>query len=200
MERRNNYDRAARDAEKRFLSYDQETLIRAFGLKADAEFLYVRFVARDYRINRETGAVESLPDRRRAGFEEVLSIFDALCYSGRPPVLTGDWTPTGSLHRAASGPSSMDNPRLAAAFAENAARLPAVCQTLDASIAEGGDFCCEIPVFEPFRTRLRLWLPDDEFPAQLQFFWDRNALSFVHYETIFYMMNHILSRFEALLS
>ena len=53
-----------------------------------------------------------------------------------------------------------------------------------------------IPVFGSFSTLLRLWLPDDEFPAQLQFLWDQNALSFVHYETIFYIMIHVINRLE----
>ena len=45
------------DAEQRFLAYDQEKMIRKFQLEADEAFLYLRFVGRDYRINRKNGKI-----------------------------------------------------------------------------------------------------------------------------------------------
>ena len=141
MERRNNYELAARQAETLFLNYDQQAVIQSFSLEADADYIYLDFVAKPYRITRRTGALERGPVWTRAGFEEVLSVYDILCHSGK-------------------------------------------------------DLAFVIPVFGSFSTLLRLWLPDDEFPAQLQFLWDQNALSFVHYETIFYIMIHVINRLE----
>ena len=161
MERRNNYEIAARQAEALFLNYDQEAVIRSFGLKADDDFIYLDFVSRPYRITRKTGALERGPVWTRAGFEEVLSVYDALCYSGKPPVPSGEWVLTGALRGAAAGPSALDSAERAAWLAEH------------------------YPVFA-----------DDEFPAQLQFLWDSGALRFVHYETIFYIMGHVLNRLE----
>jgi len=200
MERWNNYDRAARQAERLFLGYDQEALIRAFSLSADGSYLYVRFVARPYRIDRRSGAVERGPDWSRAGFEEVLSIFDALCHSGRPPAPHGAWVLTGSLHGAASGPSTFDESQTAARLARAIGLLPEVCRALDGTEAGGGDFACEIPVIAGFSALFRLWLPDDEFPAQVQFLWSENALAFLHYETIFYVQIHLMRRLEEELS
>lgn len=196
MERRNNYELAARQAEKLFLNYDQEAVIRNFSLKSNETYIYLDFVAKPYRITRETGALERGPVWTRAGFEEVLSIYDALCHSGKPPVLTGEWLLTGSLRGSAAGPSALDSPERAAWLAENFKYLPDACHALGGVEGTGGDLAFIIPVFGPFSTLLRLWLPDEEFPAQLQFLWDKNALTFVFYETIFYIMSHVLTRLE----
>ncbi len=200
MERWNNYDRAARQAEQLFLSYDQEALIRAFSLDADGSYLYVRFVARPYRIGRQSGAVERGPDWSRAGFEEVLSIFDALCHGEQPPAPRGAWVQTGSLRGMAAGPASINQPESAARLARSLALLPAACRALDGDVTgggdSGGDFNCEFPIIAGISARLRLWLPDDEFPAQVQFRWNMNVLDFLHYETLFYIQIHLLRRLE----
>lgn len=196
MERRNNYELAARQAETLFLNYDQEAVINSFGLNANMDYIYLDFVAKPYRIVRATGALERGPVWTRAGFEEVLSVYDALCHSGKPPVLTGEWLLTGSLRGAAAGPSALESPERVAWLAENHEHIPTACRALGGIEGSGGDVAFVIPVFGSFSTLVRLWLPDDEFPAQLQFLWDKNALAFVHYETIFYMMGHILDRLE----
>ena len=41
---------------------------------------------------------------------------------------------------------------------------------------------------------LRFWEADDEFPAQLQFLWDRNSMRYLTYETSFYTHGAILDR------
>ena len=55
MQKRNNYLIQAADAKKRFLSYDQDTLIQKFHLKSDANYLYTTMLSLPYRINRTTG-------------------------------------------------------------------------------------------------------------------------------------------------
>ena len=40
----------------------------------------------------------------------------------------------------------------------------------------------------------RFWEQDDEFPAQLQFLWDRNSMRYLTYETSFYTHRAILDR------
>ena len=57
-EKKTNYDKTREDAEQRFLAYDQEKMIRKFSLKADENYLYLRFVGRDYRISRKNGRIE----------------------------------------------------------------------------------------------------------------------------------------------
>ncbi len=138
MERRNNYELAARQAETLFLNYDQQAVIQSFSLEADADYIYLDFVAKPYRITRRTGALERGPVWTRAGFEEVLSVYDILCHSGKPPVLTGEWLLTGSLRGAASGPSALESPERAAWLAKNLDRIPAACRALGGIDGPGG--------------------------------------------------------------
>ena len=69
-------------------------MIRKFSLKADENYLYLRFVGRDYRISERTegssGTGEEIGkdyfEPAQAGFEETLAIMDVLCGSkGRLP-------------------------------------------------------------------------------------------------------------------
>ena len=63
-----NYEKMKREMQGHFLDFDQETMIRRFGLEHDAEYLYITFVKRPYRICRNTGRVEWSDD----GFACVL--------------------------------------------------------------------------------------------------------------------------------
>ena len=79
-EKKTNYDKTREDAEQRFLAYDQEKMIRKFQLEADEAFLYLRFVGRDYRINRKNGKIEWNRNRsEKIGF--VTRVITPFCSS-----------------------------------------------------------------------------------------------------------------------
>ena len=44
-----------------------------------------------------------------------------------------------------------------------------------------------------------VWEGDDEFPPKLQMMWDRNAISFLHFETTFYLQGDLIERLTKLL-
>ena len=52
-----NYDKMKDSMADVFLQYNQEEIISKFSLEYDKKYLYVLFVYRKYRINREPGAV-----------------------------------------------------------------------------------------------------------------------------------------------
>ena len=60
MTRKNNYLIQAQQAKARFLTYDQEKLIRKFGLKSDAQYLYIDLLCKPYRLNRVSGDLQRL--------------------------------------------------------------------------------------------------------------------------------------------
>ena len=55
-----------------------------------------------------------------------------------------------------------------------------------------GDVAYKIPVWENLCVIFRFWNSDEEFPAQLQFLCDRNMLDFMHYETVWFLVSHII--------
>ena len=60
MVRKDNYLIQAQQAKQRFLTYDQEALIRKFQLSADNTYLYVTLLRQTYRICRSTGNMQKL--------------------------------------------------------------------------------------------------------------------------------------------
>ncbi len=98
--RKSNYDITRDRVEGAFAGYDQEAMIRKFRLDSDEGFLYIRFAAREYRINRKTGRVERLPGLEHAGFNEVMTIFDVLCGSKEDCRLSGEFDIQGFQGKA----------------------------------------------------------------------------------------------------
>ena len=52
-----------------------------------------------------------------------------------------------------------------------------------------------IPVFDDLRLLIQLWFGDEEFPAQLRWLWDENALMYLKYETMYYAVGVVQKRF-----
>ena len=49
-------------------------------------------------------------------------------------------------------------------------------------------------MFDAVIVRLKFYLSDDEFPAQLVMLWDNEILKYMRYETTYYVMGHIYKR------
>ena len=58
MERRSNYDITRDRLERDFLQYDQAAMLRRIPLRHDADYFYLTFLRREYRIDRKSGRVE----------------------------------------------------------------------------------------------------------------------------------------------
>ena len=94
MARINNYLIQAQQAKARFLTYDQEKLIRKFNLQADDAFLYMTLLYKQYRLSRTTGDLERLEGESWQDantFEELLTLLDLLCDSRDDRWLTNRW-------------------------------------------------------------------------------------------------------------
>jgi len=82
---RSNYDIMRDSMELEFAKYNQDAMIQKFGLQSDASYIFLRFVGRDYRINRVTGRVEWYSDVRQeyihADYNASMTIFDMLAWS-----------------------------------------------------------------------------------------------------------------------
>lgn len=88
MERKqriSNYEKMKNQMAGAFLQYDQENMIRKFGLAYDNDFLYIWFFNRKYRIDRLTGQVswskDAFQTQEKADYNEAMTIYDVLCYS-----------------------------------------------------------------------------------------------------------------------
>lgn len=192
MKRTNNYLIMRDQAKSYFLNFDQQMLAERWNLPMDGQTLYVSFFEQPYRIDRKSGSVFRLETGEEAGFEEVLSIFDLLCYPKSRPQVRPEFAPVNSLDGKPAGAgvsTSGTFDSYAAAFGKDADAFCRACEALHGIRVPIGDIGYEFTVFADLKMRLKFYEADEEFPPQLTVLFHANALSYARYETIFYIMN-----------
>ena len=55
----------------------------------------------------------------------------------------------------------------------------------------GGDEAYAVEVMDGLEIGIFFWHADDEFPAQIRFFWDENATMYIKYETMHYTLGYL---------
>lgn len=197
-----NYDVMRDRMELEFAKYDQDAMIRKFDLKSDANYIFLRFVGRDYRIHRATGRIEWYSAARQAyihaDYSASMTIFDMLAWSRPDCTLAGQFVPTGEfggmVHSASAGGGIFSG--RAAYFAGRCEELRQACLKLGGKPAAIGDVSSIIPLFDFFPVMVQFWDADEEFGAVLKLMWDKNATDFMHYETIEFAAGHLIGRLK----
>lgn len=197
-----NYDIMRDRMELEFAKYDQMEMIRKFSLRYDKDFLYLRFVGRDYRINRTNGRIEWYSDTEKiyihASYNESMTIFDVLAWSKPGCRLTGRFVSTGDLPGTTKSASAAGNlfSSQSGLFAGRCESLRAACRKLGGIPGTVGDVSSIIPVFDFLPVMLQFWDADEEFGAVLKFMWDYNTTDFMHFETIAFATMHLIGRLK----
>jgi len=91
------------------------------------------------------------------------------------------------------------NKRLTGRFACRTEALNEACRKLGGRPFPIGDVAWELPVFDWFLVVFQLWIGDEEFPSAVRFLWDRDTLQFLHYETLYYIMGHVLTTLDQMI-
>lgn len=201
--KRSNYDQMLETAQELFLAYDQAAMVEKFHLDGDDTYLYLTCIGRPYRIERRTGALQWLDgagQSHAAGFNDGMTIYDILCYSRPDCRLSGQYGPINSVassyHTSGLGDALFADD--AAFFAARPEALVRACQALGGRPEGRGDIAYRLEVFPFFPVRVQFWQADEDFPASLQLHWDMNTLSFLHYETTYYLAGHLFARLREL--
>ena len=188
-----------------FLQYDQEPMIRKFALLHDKDYLYIPCVGRTYRVHRLTGAVswsaDSFQTEEKADYNEVMTIYDVLCYSRENCHLAHEWINIGSLSSIKGGTLAKEGNFFQHAgeyFDGKGDALAYACEMLQGRKIKGGDVAYELDMFSFLPISLHFWESDEEFPASLQILTDKNILDYIHYETVMFAITHVISRLKAI--
>lgn len=199
-----NYDKMKADAAHLFLKYDQESMCRKFDLKADRDFIYISFFSRLHRVDRSTGVVTFQDENGMtvdADFNASMVIYDLLCYSKPDCRTSGEIINIKGLNKVQSGTLSGtligDNGYLrpyADFFDKNSGRLSSACENIGGIKAERGDVAYTFLMFDFLPITLRFWESEDDIPASLQVFVDKNIIDFMHFETLMYAVSYLLGR------
>ena len=191
-----NYKIQFQNAQKFFLTYDQEKLIRKFRLKHDEAYLYMTMYGSPYRLCRRTGNLEKFKGTwvDANTFGEVMTLLDILCDSREDRFLTGKWMSTQMFGKYFhSGLLEPTFDELADAFDKNPGALERACRALGGRPIQGGDEAWAVEVMAGLEIGIFFWHADEEFPAQIRFFWDENALMYIKYETMHYTLGYLRS-------
>lgn len=191
-----NYKIQFQNAQKFFLTYDQEKLIRKFRLKADENYLYLTMYNSPYRLCRRTGNLEKFKEAwvDANTFGEVMTLLDILCDSKDDRFLTGKWMSTQMFGKYFhSGLLEPTFDELADTFDKHPGLLKKACKALGGRPIQGGDEAWAIPLMDGLEIGIFFWYADEEFPAQIRFFWDENALMYIKYETMHYTLGYLRS-------
>lgn len=186
-----NYRLQVEGAKKYFLRYDQDRLVKKLRLKADRDYLYTKMLCKPYRIHRRTGTVERLDEIwvETNGHGEVMTLLDLVCDSREDRFLTGRWKAMSNFgamfHRSLL--EEQEDP-FARAIQENREGFCRACEKLGGEPEPSGDISFSLEVFEGLKVLLQFWEEDEDFPPQVRYMWDENALMYLKYETMWYAL------------
>ena len=199
MERRDNYAITVQRAKTLFLEYDQRLLAQKLGAEMDGEYFYTAFLSEPCRIHRTTGDIS----RRHLGcwldansFNEVLTLLDLVCDSKENRYTTGKCKNMQYFGHGFHQSLLEQRDPWAERFQAQPEIFARACESLGGERFPLGDVAYSIPVFEDLRLLIQLWFGDEEFPAQLRYLWDENALMYLKYETMYYALPLILKRIK----
>ena len=127
-----------------------------------------------------------------------MSIYDVLCDSKPDCHLSGRFVSLNSLKGTVFSSGTVGNifQKYTGFFDGKTRELAKACEKLGGIPEKVGDVSYRLEIFPFLPAVFQFWYSDEEFPAMLKFMWDENILDYVHYETIFFMMSHVLSRLE----
>ena len=206
MEEKSNYDLQVDIAKEIFLEYDQALIIRKFHLEANEQYIYLTYLNTPCRINRESGGIEEQIGgqwRECRDFSTVMTIYDLLCYHKGEiaPTLFEQWCTVGTFVVTGVTKTEGFTRKYAKLFDDHLDTLKVACEKLGGVLLApmaGAELTCRFQVTDFFPVLLQFWAGDDEFSPKLLMLWDRNADSFMHFETTFYLQGDLLERLRQL--
>lgn len=201
-----NYEKMKNMMSSSFLKYDQEAIIKKFDLKCDKNYMYIYFFRRNYRIDRLTGSVswsdDSFISVKEADYNEVMTIYDVLCYSKEQCHPANEWINLTSLSSIQGGALEKSGGFFKSAgdyFDGKLKLLASACERLHGKKIDKGDIAYELPMFDFLSIVLRFWESDEEFPPSLQILTDKNILDYMHYETLMFAITHMFNRLKLMI-
>lgn len=201
MARVNNYLVQVKQAQERFLRYDQQALLEKLKLQGDHNYIYVKLLCKTYRISRSSGLVERLEETWEDAntHEEVMTLLDLVCDSRDDRFLSGRWKNMQSFGLMFHQNLAEGKNPFAEAIQENMEGFHRACKALGGEPEHNADIAYAIEVFEGLRICIQFWEGDEEFAPRVRYLWDENALMYLKYETMYFAINLLTKRIRALM-
>ena len=200
---RDNYEIAKENARRLFLTFDQSEVEARPFLSYDSAGFYLMFAGQNCRVSRKTGTVELQQadgSWEEAGFNTALTVYDLLCYSRPEARASGIFVTIGQLNSVFTSSANSDFYRSYAGWCnDHQDALNAACRKMGGVPADfKGDIAWQLPMTGFLPIVLQFWEADEEFPPSLTLLVDSRILDFMHFETVWYAIGHIMDRLKTL--
>ena len=197
-----NYELTLERMPAEFLKYDQRRMIDGFHLEHDAAYLYLPFLARRYRVGRQSGVIEwteNGTDYFPGGFEDSMTVYDLLCCAKEGRSLSGRFCRAENLPGAAYGadPAKGMMDPFAALCDRAPEKLARACRELGGVDMGMGELSFRLPLFDFLPVIVQFWSSDEEFPPVFKLMWDKNTLQYLKFETVCYAAIFLTQRLRA---
>ena len=199
MERRDNYAIMAQRAKELFLGFDRKALAGKLRAKLDGDYFCTAFLAEPYRIHCGTGDITRFHEGTWVdanSFGEVLTLLDLVCDSREDRHPGGGFKNMRDFGHGFHQSLLEQRDPWAEHFQDKAEQFAKACREMGGEAYPLGDVAYVLPVFDSLKLLVQLWYGDEEFPAQLRYLWDENALMYLKYETMFYAVPLVLNRIK----
>ena len=197
MERRDNYRIQSEQAKQLFLRFDQKKLVKKLNLEEDEAYLYPRMLASTYRICKTTADFRRLEDGNWVDANthaEVMTLLDLICDSREGRFLGHRWQNLLSFGLRFHQQLMEDSDPDALYFQSHREDFHRACRALKGTPLPQGDAAYAIELFDGLCFAIQLWLGDEDFPPQLRYMLDENALMYLKYETMYFARGVLLQR------
>lgn len=194
--RESNYEVMKHQMQEKFSSCDMSRIAQEWELESEGGDLLLTFVGRQYKINKNTGAVLCEQDgvQLEADYNVSMTLFDILTRKRQYASGTLKSSSSFSTVHSMNAPSGSMFDAVARCFDHHDVELSAACERLGGVPYGKGDVGYIIPVFRDLQVAIQFWDSDEEFGPSLNLFCDSNILSYMHFETMMFMLIHIVER------
>ena len=197
MERKDNYALQVQQAKQYFLNYDQQKLTEKLKLKHDETYLYTKMLNREYRICRKNGDLEGFVDgqwKNANTHGEFMTLMDLVCDSREDRYLACRFKNMSGFGKLFHSGMLESRDPFADHIQKNQEAFCRACESLGGTPEKIGDISYAIEVFDGLCICIQFWAQDEDFPPQVVWFWDENALMYLKYETMWFAVGLLKKR------
>lgn len=193
-----NYEKCCQDWRKKLAQADREELESRIPELIKNENGYVlRHFDRELLIDKEDFFIRCLSDSDEVNVTEQLNVYTYLWHRKGEARLSGNWVPFRDVPGAGPfGPAFQKgvNQVLADSFSGKMECLERACVKMGGKPLKQGDVGFELLAFPGIPIQIFFWDGDEEFEAQANVLFDKNAGQFIHVESLVSIAHVALAR------
>ncbi len=150
---------------------------------------------RQISIDLRSGLLCCISDNEPLSLNEKLNVYTLLWYCKDDAKISGSWLPFHSMKNASPFAPAFEKSILCSfsrMFDGKEAQLKEAVFRINGSQIDANSYF--VPAFACMPLRLQFWDGDDEFPAQGNILFDKNATDFIHVESLVTIASQCLHR------